>query len=102
MARLIDADEFYRKAIDYIVTGGAPTTNYKEGLHDGATRILCIADNLPTVDAVEVVRCKDCVYRKNNQKCPKCHAVYNNSYEYILDFASDEDFCHKGKRGTDE
>ena len=45
----------------------------------------------PTIDAVPVVRCKDCIYR------------YKESDEgYICgisgDFTGDNEFCNKGKR----
>lgn len=50
-----------------------------------------LIDSLPTIDAVPVVRCKDCIYR------------YKESDEgYICgiggDFTGDNEFCNKGKR----
>ena len=50
-----------------------------------------LIDSLPTIDAVLVVRCKDCIYR------------YKESDEgYICgisgDFTGDNEFCNKGKR----
>ena len=53
--------------------------------------VLKILDRAPTIDAVEVVRCKDCIYR------------YKESDEgYICgisgDFTGDNEVCCKGKR----
>ena len=60
----------------------------------------------PTVDAVEVVRCWECVHRRKRE-CP----LYNEKYmEYdmgygdieqvckITDGTIDDGFCYKGKR----
>lgn len=53
--RLIDADELKERLKEYCVDGDKGIEEYYEimGIDD------CI-DNAPTVDAVEVVRCKDC------------------------------------------
>ena len=51
----------------------------------------------PTVDAVEVVRCKDCKYRKEpeNRLCnPYCT-------KHLSMQAKDDDFCSCGERKTD-
>lgn len=57
-------------------------------------------DNAPTVDAVEVVRCKDCVYYK-----PGKHFKDVNFCQRLPYYAekgglnvSDEDFCSRGER----
>lgn len=59
---------------------------------------LCI-DDAPTIDAVEVVRCKDCKYE---QQCRK--AVEYITYEptsVTIGYKS-VDFCSYGERRTDE
>ena len=43
------------------------------------------AQDMPTIDAVEVVRCKDCAKRNT----PMCHAGHEQA---------DTDFCSYGKR----
>lgn len=56
---------------------------------DGRARI-----NAPTVDAVEVVRCKDCIYHENG-----C-CINSESYDdtrYRPDY-----FCADGERRNDE
>jgi len=50
------------------------------------SKVLDIIDNAPTIDAVQVVRCKECVYRPCKQM----------SYSY------DHDYCSYGERNRDE
>lgn len=45
-------------------------------------------DNAPTIDAVSVVRCKECVRRKNNGFC-----LEHNRYE-----KNDNGYCSYGER----
>ena len=47
---------------------------------------------LPTIDAVQVVRCKDCIYHKDDNVGHWC--------EHTL--VTFEGFCKSGKRRTDE
>lgn len=50
-------------------------------------------DNTPTVDAVPVVRCRDCKYRRvNNENEPYCTAKDGLSDPW------DDEFCSHGKR----
>lgn len=53
--RLIDADKF--EVVGGIVPEGYDVDSYLAGNRE----ILEMIDNAPTVDAVEVVRCKDCL-----------------------------------------
>lgn len=58
---------------------------------------VCLAiDDAPTIDAVEVVRCKDCAIRFD--ACPMVVRVRN----FIQIFTEDEDFCSRGRRENDE
>lgn len=52
-----------------------------------------IAD-APTVDAVEVVRCKDCIRRYDTDECPMCFLSEGQYYE----FTRDDGFCDRGER----
>ena len=65
-----------------------------------------IAD-APTVDAVPVVRCKECVNRHKSHACPMCYDEYFDIYdEYgyfdsdhtTHDFTEDDGFCNRGER----
>lgn len=57
----------------------------------------CAADikNLPAVDAVEVVRCKDCKYRGDAYECPKHFAHYHGEDS---DFTVDDGYCELGEK----
>lgn len=68
----------------------------KEGILETCVNLLY---NCPTVDAVEVVRCKDCKYQCTDS-CPTWYEdrmTYRDSWS--LD--SDDDFCSYGERRTD-
>lgn len=55
------------------------------------TGVIAEIDSAPTVDAEEVVRCKDCIYRtKMTAECVNNGGVWG-----------DEDFCSDGKRRED-
>ena len=50
---------------------------------------------IPTVDVVEVVRCKECGHRGTSD----CPMVYYSEYEgEYVDPTYDNDFCNRGKR----
>ena len=51
-------------------------------------------DNAPTVDAVEVVRCKDCIRRYDTDECPMCFLIEGKYYEYT----NGNWFCDCGER----
>lgn len=69
MARLIDADELW------MINFPCAVTPYEMGWDNA---IKAIVENAPTVDAVEVVRCKDCKYfnqKADNVGFCKCGEV---------------------------
>ena len=72
MSRLIDADATKRRVADTFFDTLIPCVN----------RAL---DDSPTVDAVEVVRCRDCKHRYSDSWC-----------EYVDD--DDNFYCARGKR----
>ena len=54
-------------------------------------------DNIPTVDAVEVVRCKDCVLRWS--ACPMVvRSMDENGGLRVSFFTEDDDYCSRGKK----
>jgi hypothetical protein len=79
--RLIDADALKEK-IDNIWNG--------RSLSFLGAKILAMIDHEPTIDAVEVVRCKDCRYRKKVGTLYYCELDEFN--------VQDEDFCSWGER----
>lgn len=80
--RLIDADVLIEEALTEGVCG------YIDALQ------IAMA---PTVDAVEVVRCKECCHLENGYRCrtPLGARLYNG--EYIL-VDPEDDFCPYGER----
>ena len=54
----------------------------------GCSRAITLIDELPSADAVEVVRCKDCKYRDEMGRCEmwECYQM------------PDMGFCHEGVR----
>ena len=87
MSRLIDADKLKQHYAWW--AGGTRETTMDEAKRDFDT----IIDVQPTVDAVEVVRCKDCeFYDKDEKWCRRlglCGAFNEN------------DFCSHGERRED-
>lgn len=64
--------------------------------------LIALVDKLPAVDAVEVVRCKDCMHRGIVTECPMCYTEdsYDEDYGYDywdVDKTVDEGFCHCGE-----
>ena len=95
MARLIDADARHRKVKMETNPYGKPTIDYDSGV-----KVLEWIEQAPTVDAVPVVRCRECKYRfKNNgHSRDGCPIIDANIW------MDGDDFCSHGdrKEGDDE
>ena len=50
-------------------------------------------DKFPTIDAVPVVRCKDCIRRYDTDECPMCFLIEGKYYEYT----NENGFCDRGE-----
>ena len=87
--RLIDAN----RALEVVRDQGIahPSAYY---LTNYATLILREA---PTIDAVPVVRCKDCIRRYDTDECPMCFLSEGKYYEYT----NENGFCDRGERKGD-
>ena len=48
----------------------------------------------PTIDAVPVVRCEDCIRRYDTDECPMCFLIEGKYYEYT----NESGFCDRGER----
>ena len=81
--RLIDADALKRRAITVRFFG-------KDIMMVPTAEI----DDAPTIDAVEVVRCKDCEYADFESPYPVCNLIEMN--------ITDNDFCSWGDKGEVE
>ena len=95
MARLIDANALKESVMKEI----RHYWNEGEGGYYLAEDVIPDIDNAPTVDAVEVVRCKDCV---------DCYAAKMRSggiyfYQCLRNDieVKQDDFCSYGERRTD-
>jgi hypothetical protein len=93
--RLIDADKLMEHLTRCI--------DAEKGLFRAVcVAIKCFVEQMPTVDAVEVVRCKDCKWYKEgellapNKFCFRLmHPTENRHVGYNF---SDNDFCSYGER----
>lgn len=90
--RLIDADRFeaFVSKIEDAEMG------YTTGYVDGVTSVLEAIDAAPTVDAVQVVRCSECVHG-----FPMENGQYTCNRIKVLDVCDPDYFCADGKRKED-
>jgi hypothetical protein len=90
--RLIDANALEDRAYEIYVHASPEFKTRMNTLKE-------LIDSAPTVDAVPVVRCKDCVNRGTSYSCPMRKLVMPvegpGAYE---DCTEDMGFCHMGKR----
>ena len=91
MTRLIDADAMRD---DWLENGE------NEYVYD-TNAVLDSIDSQPTVDAVEVVRCKDCIHWYKQEKV--CLKIYSDGAvsAYAWQSRNPDDFCSYGERRTD-
>ena len=76
--RLIDVDAFLEKM--------KRTSRYFDVKFD--------IEEMPTIDAVPVVRCEDCTRRYDTDECPMCFLIEGKYYEYT----NENGFCDRGER----
>lgn len=89
--RLIDADTIFNHELFFVKVECCDT------VHEVIEKI----NNAPTVNAVEVVRCKDCKYYLNSNE--KCGLIDTRLHFYETDKVWTEDcFCAWGERRIDE
>lgn len=109
MTRLIDADALLEKIKDWIEYCSGHTDIVHGIMHDVYESVVDDIKDAPTIDAVPVVRCKDCVLR-GDDKCPMMwweEIVTDDDgwseYNYTPhDRTTDDGFCHMGRRANDE
>jgi hypothetical protein len=53
---------------------------------------------LPAIDAVPVVRCKECKHRGDTDACPMLCEVYYGFETERYDTTEDDGFCHMGAK----
>lgn len=100
MSRLIDADEF-------IVTNNESFMRATYGMKGMLVemcdrireRINAFIDEQPTVDAVPVVRCKDCIHRDPEDFKCDCGSLERQGCIFPV---ADDYYCSYGERKIDE
>lgn len=104
MARLIDAaalmvDVAHRNALDVI-----PGADFERIWLYSTIQLdmFNIVRSAPTIDAVPVVRCKDCKNRGTSYACPYRRLVFTEAEGYHYeDVTLDDSFCSFGERKED-
>lgn len=90
--RLIDADALYKKFLHLYETDKKAT---------GANAYdLCamLTEDAPTIDAVPVVRCKDCKHSTTFHHTGNMYCGLHENHHFLTDAYG---FCHKGERRCD-
>ena len=94
--RLIDVDRLNKPiyAEEDNITGSGMSYDEICGYNDGIDIAWNKIDQAPTIDAVPVVRCKDCIRRYDTDECPMCFLIEGKYYEYT----NENGFCDRGER----
>lgn len=72
--------------------------SYTSGAFDALDRAISVLEAIPTLDAVPVVRCKDCKYYKTESgECP----ANNGDDPYYSWIPKPDWYCAEGKRKED-
>ena len=94
--RLIDADRLNKPiyAEEDNITGSGMSYDEICGYNDGIDIAWNKINQAPTIDAVPVVRCKDCIRRYDTDECQMCFLIEGKYYEYT----NENGFCDRGER----
>lgn len=103
--RLIDANALKRWTCEW-----CNKTRPEEPCEPSDCAVMLFYDGQPTVDAVEVVRCKDCKNRCDEGSCPMYYVEEiewdDDGYTEVdfvpHDLTHDEGFCDRGERRNNE
>ena len=99
-------DDLIRRqdAIDALTTECSWTFYDEHGqLTPNGKEILGALKNIPSVDAVEVVRCKDCKHCFNGEHHDNCCDVLMEKVKWTFEVTVEPDwFCAEGERSTHE
>lgn len=94
--RLIDANALYRDLNELAtLRSGSPFTK-------GLIQAMHIVRDAPTVDAVPVVRCRECKHRGDPVECYMCFTevkdISGGRMYKFTDLTHSDGFCHKGEK----
>lgn len=89
--RLIDADALI-KSLDDAIQDAKRKGEICDYWEDDRSNLLYYLDSVPTIDAVEVVRCRDCKYYYNRdpQQIPTSSIICGHMHP--------NDYCNYGER----
>ena len=93
--RLIDAEP-----IKKFIVAGLNNPDLQKAFGHDAIEILAEIEYAPAVEAVEVVRCKDCEWWVRDEELhDECRCGY---WKGLFDFCKPNDFCSYGERREGE
>ena len=100
--RLIDAnalEKFLNEKVKTLADENGWHDHYVSGFDDAITYV----EDAPTISAVPVVRCRECIHRGDELECPMCHDEYyydeDDGGDWVThDKTPDDGFCHKGAK----
>ena len=96
--RLIDADELKTK-VEAMVVHRVNESDYDFGRNQAFDYVADILiDDAPTIDAVEVVRCKDCRWWNGSKETMHNNHLCRNWSKFGSINTSADDFCSYGER----
>ena len=102
--RLIDANALETEIIKEYFTKDNPSgmlTKKGEEIFNAAIDVArCRVRDAESIDAVPVVRCRECKYRGDELKCPMCFDEWDEEDPGFLriDKTVDDGFCHMGAK----
>lgn len=96
--RLIDANKLQR----WLKTTMANANPLHCDIKETYSECITMVNVMETIDAVPVVRCKECIHR-GTDNCPMIQEDYyydeDDGSDYVMrDHTEDNGFCHKGAR----
>jgi len=96
MSRYINADELMSSMYHEVFETDTDMQKWDSGCWIRYKMFENAIDSAPTIDAVSVVRCKECKHRHT----PNCFRAYleYDIQEWIVDSGDDNDFCSWGER----
>lgn len=103
MAKEYIEREAVLKELDDLISNIAFSSPYQDDINVmvcGMERARDCVEEAPATDVVEVVRCKDCVYRHLTGKAP--FMFYTCTIAEGLNVCKDNAFCSYGERRTDD
>lgn len=106
MAMLINVDKVIHNLHNEIDNCTEETSPFPNTIRKLVQNTIDYLRKQPTVDAVEVVRCKDCKHREDEGACPMYHVEEiewdDDGYmevDYVPhDYTTDDGFCDRGER----